>query len=303
MNIRRLSHLVALADEGNFHRAAERVHLSQPAFSRSIQAAETEFGLKLFDRGTAEVRCTPSGAFVVERARRLLQESRQLERDVTLHRERVIGDISFGSGAIPAATVVPRLLCEMRQKYPAVSARVLVNNVAQLLTHVRSEDHDFFVGDTRSVPRDGTFAIQPIGRPTAGIYARSGHPLLKQHSILVADLVPYGLATGRLPAEICTFLLNLMGLAPDARLPVAVECDDVHLVKHITMSTDIVMVGTADLLASEIADGKMCLLPLKDLPPIYSELGVVSLQGRTHSPIAEYAIARLAALAQADTPA
>ncbi|MDQ3270945.1 MAG: LysR family transcriptional regulator [Pseudomonadota bacterium] len=299
MNIRRLSHLIALAEEANFHRAAERVHLSQPAFSRSIQAAETEFGLKLFDRGPAEVRCTPSGAFVVARARRLLRESQQLERDVSLHREKVIGNISFGCGPFPAATVVPLLLCEMRQKYPAVSARVLVNNSRHLLNHVRTEEHDFFVGDTRDVPRDGTYAIQLIGRPTGGFYVRSDHPLLRQRAIRVADMAPFGLASGRLPDEICAYLLQLMGLPSDARLPVALECDDVHLMKHIAQATDIIMLGSDNLLSSEIRDGKMCALPLVDLPPTYAELGVVSLQGRTHSPIAEYAIARLAALAGA----
>src|SRR5205814_8278769 len=63
MDLRRFQHVVTLAEEGNFRRAAERVHLSQPAFSRSIQAAEGELGLPLFDRGATEARCTPAGAF------------------------------------------------------------------------------------------------------------------------------------------------------------------------------------------------------------------------------------------------
>jgi DNA-binding transcriptional LysR family regulator len=298
MNLKRLSHVVALADEANFHRAAARVNLSQPALSRSIQAAEVELGLKLFDRGTVEVRCTPSGTFVVDRARRLLRESRQLERDVMLHRDRTIGDLAFGSGPFPAATVVPLLLCEMRQRYPAVSVRVLVNNSQHLLSQVRSEEHDFFVGDTRMVPRDGTFAIQLIGRPLGGFYVRSGHPLLASAAIRVADMVPYGLASGRLPPEIGDRLLDLMGLPPGSKLPVALECDDVHLMKRIALTTDVIMLGTDDLLAGEIADGSMRALPLLDLPPTHAELGVVSLRGRTPSPIADYAITRLAELAQ-----
>ena len=49
----------------------------------------------LFNRGTAEVTCTDAGAFVVERARKLLFDSRCLERDVSLYRERKIGDASI----------------------------------------------------------------------------------------------------------------------------------------------------------------------------------------------------------------
>ena len=72
MDIRRLKHLVALADERNFGRAAQQCHLTQSAFSRSIMAAEEEFGLLLFNRGTVEATCTDAGAFVVEKARKLL---------------------------------------------------------------------------------------------------------------------------------------------------------------------------------------------------------------------------------------
>ena len=64
MDFRRLDHLVALADKRNFARASEQVNLSQPALTRSIQAAEAEFGMRLFDRGAVAVTPTPAGEFV-----------------------------------------------------------------------------------------------------------------------------------------------------------------------------------------------------------------------------------------------
>jgi DNA-binding transcriptional LysR family regulator len=63
IDLRRLMPLVALDDERHFARAAQRVHLSQPAFSRSIQALEDEMGERLFDRDTAVVKPTPAGSF------------------------------------------------------------------------------------------------------------------------------------------------------------------------------------------------------------------------------------------------
>ena len=59
MNLRRLNHVVALADTLHFARAAEAAHLSQPAFSRSIQAIESDLGIRLFDRDVGDVRPTP----------------------------------------------------------------------------------------------------------------------------------------------------------------------------------------------------------------------------------------------------
>jgi DNA-binding transcriptional LysR family regulator len=298
MNIKQLQHLVALADEGNFRRASERVHLSQPAFSRSIQAVEAELGLKLFDRGTVEATCTPAGEFVVKRARRLLQESRQLERDVRLYREREIGDIAIGAGPLPAAALVPALVVEMRRRHPRVGIRVQVNNPRYLLDYVRREEHDFFIGDTREVPRDGRFAVRQIGRLPGGFFARRDHPLLSRGTLRVADLVPYGIGTGRLPTAVRNTLLELMGLRADDPLPVAVECDDIHFLKRIALATDTVVAGSPDIFAQEIGDGTMTALPLEDFPPMYSELGIVSLEGRTPSPAAEYAIEMLRRLAR-----
>src|SRR4051794_34588791 len=88
MEFRRLQHLVALADAGNFHKAAEKCHITQPAFTRSIQAAEDEYGLQLFDRRPNGVTVTAAGAIAVERARRLIFEDRCLTRDLKLFKDK-----------------------------------------------------------------------------------------------------------------------------------------------------------------------------------------------------------------------
>ncbi len=303
MDLRRLHHIVTLAEDGNFRRAAEKVHLSQPAFSRSIQAAEAELGLKLFDRGTLEATCTPAGAFVVERARGVLQQQRKLERDVSLFRERLIGDFAFGSGPFPAAQLVPSLLADMRKRYPGVCARVQINNPHYLLGYVEREEHDFFIANTVEVPRNGAFEVRSIGRMPGAFYVRGGHPLLKRESIQVADMMPFGMGTGRLSAWISARLVELMGLPEASKLPVAVECDDVHILKRIAMDSDTVIIGTNDLFAQELAAGTIEALPLRDLPTPHANLGIVTLAGRTASPVAAYAMDFLAGLADRLQPA
>lgn len=60
MNIKKMQHVLALAEHLNFSRACADVHLSQPALSRSIQSIEAELGVNLFDRGGAKVALTPT---------------------------------------------------------------------------------------------------------------------------------------------------------------------------------------------------------------------------------------------------
>lgn len=80
MDFQKLKHLLAVVEHGTFSRAADKVNLSQPALSRSIQALEAELGLPLLDRGTRQVRLTPYGACVAERARRMRYEEAEIGR-------------------------------------------------------------------------------------------------------------------------------------------------------------------------------------------------------------------------------
>ena len=294
MEIRRLKHLVALADTRNFGRAAQQCHLTQPAFSRSIQAAEEELGLQLFDRGTVEATCTDAGAFVVERARKLVFDSRCLERDIGLYRDRLIGDVAFGVGPYPAATLVPNLLIEMRLRFAGVNVRVEVNNATYLADHLRAEELDFYVADLRNVPATSDLSITRIGRLSAGFYVRSGHPLLARKVVTGPAIMAYGLASVHLPEAMSLLIAPLMGLQEGTRLPLALECDDVHVLKTVTMRTDTVLGCAEAATKQEVQAGQLVKLELQGFPPFASDMGVVSLKGRSYSPMAQFAVDHLA---------
>jgi DNA-binding transcriptional LysR family regulator len=290
MDLKRLRHLVSLADTRNFGRAAVRCHLTQSAFSRSIQAAEEEMGLLLFDRGTVEARCTEAGAFVVDRARKLLYENSCLERDVSLYRERLIGDLAFGCGPYPAATIVPALLTEIRTRYPGVCVRVEVNNADYLAAHLRAEELDFYLADMRNVIAASDLTITPVAKLSGGFYVRSGHPLLGNGALTAASLLPFGLASVRLPEVVRVGLGALMGLGDGKRLPLAVECDDLTLLKALAETTDTVIGCTDAGTVQDVAKDRLVRLEVTDVPQQFAEMAIVSLRGRSYSPMAQYAV-------------
>ena len=93
-------------------------------------------------------------------------------------------------------------------------------------------------------------------------------------------------------------LRKLMGVAAKAALPLALECDDVHLLKRVALGTDTVLATIDAAVRDELASGELHMLHLPDLPPLYSEMGVVSLTGRSYSPMAEFAVEFLSKLAR-----
>jgi DNA-binding transcriptional LysR family regulator len=290
MDIKRLKHLVALADTRNFGRAATQCHLTQSAFSRSIQAAEDELGLQLFDRGTVEASCTDAGAFVVERARKLLFASHCLERDVSLYRERLIGDLAFGVGPFPAATMVPALLTEIRTRYPGVCVQVEVNNADHLIAHLRAEQLDFYMADVRNVVASADLVVTRVARLSAGFYVRVGHPLLARGQINGAALLPYGIASVRLPESVQVSLGALLGLGEGQRLPLAVECDDLTLLKSLAMTTDTVIGSTDGGSVEDVQAGRLVRLEIVDMPALFADMAIVSLKGRSYSLMAQFAV-------------
>ncbi|MDM0112361.1 LysR family transcriptional regulator [Variovorax sp. J22R133] len=294
MDLKRWAHIVAVADRRSFIRAAEQVHLSQPALTRSIQAAEAELGLQLFDRGTQEVVPTPAGEFVVARARQLVFNSRCLERDVELYRSRGLGDTAFGAGPFPAATFLSPLLASMRREYPGINLRVEVSNWALLLKRLVEEDIEFFIADVSDLPPDPNLYVRALRREPGAFYVRTGHPLIgRKSSVTLQHVWKYGVLSVRLPSDVRAVVSLLLGHASAAELSLALECDDLDVLKAVALACDSALAAPHAAVEQEVAAGRLHPLKMADMPSMTAQMGIVTLRGRTPSPMAELLISRL----------
>jgi DNA-binding transcriptional LysR family regulator len=299
MDLRRWAHIVAVADCRSFIRAAEQVHLSQPALTRSIQAAEAELGLLLFDRRSNDVAATPAGEFVVARARQLVFDSRCVERDVDLYRDRRLGDVAFGVGPFPAATFLAPLLVGVQQQHPTIGVRVQVGNWQLLVERLLKEDIEFFVADTRDLPSNPLLQIRHLPPEPGGFYVRTAHPLPERRPVAVRQLWSYGVAAVRLPQEVRLTLAGLLGLESSA-MSLALECDDVQVLKSTALACDLVLASPHRAVETEVAAKALRAVAVADLPPLFSLPGLVTLRGRTPSPMAEHVISLLPSTPVAD---
>lgn len=289
VDLKRLGHLVALADECHFARAAERVHLSQPAFSRSIQLLESQVGMKLFDRDTGEVRPTPAGLFLIDRARRLLLDARSLHREVQMYRGTQLGDTAFGAGPLPTASIMPLVLTELRREYPAVSLRLESGDWQQLCERLLAEDLEFFVAHVGDLAPDPRIAITPIGRQRAWLFARPGHPLAGK-PCTIAQAWKYGVASVKWPAPLPAQLAPLMGRPAGESLALALQCNDTGLLRTLAAQTDTLIGGSDASYRAALDAGELVRLDVTDLPAVHSDMGIVALANRTPSPMASRAI-------------
>lgn len=295
MDLRRWSHVLALAECRSFVRAAEKVHLTQSALTRSIQAAESELGMALFDRRAREVVPTAAGEFVVERARQLLFDSRSVERDIHLYRSRELGDVAFGVGPVPAATFLAALLADIRREQPAIGVRVMVGNWQLLVETLFKEDIEFFVADARNLPADARLLIRRLNPEPGGFYVRQSHPLPKRQPVTLKEVWGYGVASGRLPEQVHVPVARALGLDPSQGVPLALECDDFQVLKSTALACDLVLAVPHRVVEKEVADRSLRPVAVAGLPPLFSEPSVVFMRGRTPSPMAELVVEKLTA--------
>nr|WP_297383398.1 LysR family transcriptional regulator [uncultured Roseateles sp.] len=287
LKLRQLQHLVLLAEELHFARAAERAFLSQSAFSRSIVALEEEAGMRLFDRGPHFVRPTAAGRHVIERARRLLSSSHDLSREVAMLRSGDLGNISVGAGPFSGITLMPGALAELRLRHPRVQVKLAISDSWSLLQQLREETLDFFVAEITEIMPSESWSVQPLGRLTGAFFCRKEHPLAARTELRVADLASASLVSVHLPARLRRALAGLIGADEHGEVPIAVECESVAVLRELVLASDVIMVATDGAMQTEVAAGRIQRLRVHELDgvggqtPLATDFGIVHLKDRT----------------------
>jgi len=193
VEIRQLAYFAAVAEELSFGRAAERLHIVQPAVSQQIRRLERELGVPLFDRSSRHVRLTAAGE-------RLLPEARAVLAAVGRVRQ-VAADVAAGVGGILRVGTsqglgerLDRTLEELRKTAPGLQVRLISAPAAERVARVRAGELDAaFVRAVTSAPG---VELLPMWRDPLTVALPATHPLAAQPAIQLAQLsgIPLRLA-------------------------------------------------------------------------------------------------------------
>jgi DNA-binding transcriptional LysR family regulator len=119
MELRHLRYFVAVAEERNFTRAAERLHIAQPPLSRQIQQLEEDLGVALIEKGSRPLRLTEAGSFFLAHARTLLDGARDLKA-MTQRVGQLTRTLSVGFVASTLYGQLPEIVRRYRERHPEV---------------------------------------------------------------------------------------------------------------------------------------------------------------------------------------
>ena len=192
MDTRILEYFLTAAREENITRAAEILRVSQPSLSRQIMQLEDEMGCSLFIRGNKNVRLTPEGLLLKNRAEEILSLVDKTRAELLNEKEYIGGDIYLGAMESGAFRPLADLMVRFRRQYPDVCFHVISEHSSAISHQVDQGLIDF--GFVMGPVNEEKFRFIPIKiQEQWGILTPADHPLARRTSLAAHDLLPYPL--------------------------------------------------------------------------------------------------------------
>ena len=188
MELRHLRYFVAVAEELHFRRAAERLGIQQPPLSQQIQQLERELGAPLFRRLTRGVELTEAGAYLLDEARRIIDQVERAKAGVESRARGDAGIIHLGfAGATLSQPVILKIIQAYRARYPGVVLSPEQSNTPRLAAGLRSHEIDIaFVRPP--VGNMDELAVEPLVEEPMVIVLPVSHPRAGDSAIPIAAL-------------------------------------------------------------------------------------------------------------------
>ncbi|MFG3492741.1 LysR family transcriptional regulator [Streptomyces sp. NPDC047972] len=220
MELRQLEYFVAVAEERNFTRAAERVHISQSGVSAQIRQLERELGAALFDRSTRTATLTVAGKAALDHARAALDAARAVGQAVDEVTGLFRGRLAIGM--VIGCTVTPlfEALAAFHQAHPGVELALLEDQSDRLVEDVRSGAVDLALVGTATAASEGLETLTLISERLVAL-APTGHPLTERDRVSLRDLSAHPLVCMPAGTGLRTVFDNAcaaQGLRPDVAL-------------------------------------------------------------------------------------
>lgn len=281
MELRQLKYFAALVAHGNFAKAATALHRSQPALTRSVQALEGYLGYSLLDRAYGHVTPTSAGEIVLAHAKRILQESSDIQRDLAMLYGLERGSLRAGLGPFASAALAQKVTSQMIQRYPGLAIEITVSDTQALTDLLSADTIDFFIAETRGLKNDGRFDVERLPSLGVGFFVRPAHPLLKNKKLSLSDLLNYPVASPRIPEAFAEYFQGL--LPAHARPLFTVKYDDMHALRTLALETETVVMAPKKWGNTE-RENALVTLPLDLVEEFRTGYGIVTPVGRTPSP-------------------
>lgn len=286
LKTRQLLLLVALAEEGNIHRAAQVLSMTQPAASKLLKDLEDVLEVPLFERLPRGMRPTWYGETMIRHARMALASLNQAHDELNALKTGHYGQVGIGAITSPGLSLLPAAVALVKQEHPSLRISLDIETSPVLLDRLDQGKLDIVVGRLFAEHDKTHLRYEPLTEELICAIARPGHPLSGMSGLTLRDV----LATGWIvpPAgSVLRHRFDLMfqqdGLAPPIN---TIETSALLFMTRMLQQSDMLAVLAADVAHYYASHGLVTVLPL-NMPCHMDAFGIITRTDRLLSPAAK----------------
>jgi DNA-binding transcriptional LysR family regulator len=277
MTLIQLKQFIALAKAGSFVKAAETLHMTQPALSRTIKSLEDELGRPLFDRVGKRIELNSFGQDVLMRSHTLIEHAQQLKDCGRSLSSSDSGRIRLGLSSGPGAMLSTQLLCHFGNNFPNFHIEIVRSNTASLAQMLRDRLIDAAVLDIRALRPSPDLRVSQIVEMDGVFMCRSGHPLLRHKAINISDILRYPVASTPLSEETARIMVERYGECAHPDILVKLKSDEISHLVQVARQTDAV------LLAIRASAEDLIELPIQPELGIKARFGLITVANKSEA--------------------
>ncbi|MDX2480979.1 MAG: LysR family transcriptional regulator [Desulfuromusa sp.] len=190
MQSRVLRHFLAVAKHNNVSAAAEALHISQPALTKSIKQLESTIGVQLFERHQKGVLLTREGKALARRARLMEVEYQHALAEISAIQQGIAGTLRIAAGPVWLTTILPPVIIKFNHQYPGVKIELEIGVISTIVPALLEGDIDLACC-TLDFPSHPEIVKESLVQIKHSVIASSSHPLFQKVIVTAKDLAAY----------------------------------------------------------------------------------------------------------------
>ena len=296
LKTRQLLLLVALDEEGNIHRAAEVLAMTQPAASKLLKDLEDVLGVPLFERLPRGMRPTAYGEAMVRHARTALSSLNQAHDEVQELKAGRFGQVSVGAITTPGMMLLPPAIARMKQAHPALRVSLQIETSDVLMERMAQGRMDILVARLFAQHDKTAIRFEALAEEPVVAMVRPGHPLLAVDKLTLRDLNAWGWIV---PPEgsVLRHRFDLMFREESLEAPAnLIETAALLFVTKMIAQSDMIGLVAGDVGRYYESHHLVAVLPI-ELPCRMDAFGLITRTDRPLSPAARVMLAAIRATA------
>lgn len=192
LKTRQLLLLVALAEKGNIHRAAQVLNMTQPAASKLLKDLEEVLEVELFERLPRGMRPTWYGESMIRHARMVLANLGQAYDEINALKAGLFGQVSIGAITTPGITLLPQAIAHVKDQHPNLRVSLDIETSQVLMDRLLQGKLDMVVARLGAEHDKAMYRYEQLAEEPVCALVRHGHPLLAMSGLTLRDVASAG---------------------------------------------------------------------------------------------------------------